>query len=125
MNNKNKIQDRYKKAKGSDSEQLACTYLQEHGLTLVEQNFSSRYGEVDIIMRESDTLVFVEVRYRKNNHFGGAAASVTPAKQQKIIKTALSYQQRHAPNDGIRFDIFAIEGDSTKVEWLKNAFDGF
>ena len=125
MINKNKKQAFNSKVKGIDAEQRACIYLQNQGLQLIEQNTSSRYGEVDIIMREGDTLIFVEVRYRKNNHFGGAAASITPSKQKKIIKTALTYQQKYAPNDGIRFDVIAVEGDSSTLNWIKSAFDGF
>ena len=69
-------------------------------------------------------LVFVEVRYRKNTEFGGAAASVTHKKQQRIIKAALAYQQKNAPQSSMRFDVVAIEGDNRKLNWIKNAFDG-
>ena len=79
----------------------------------------------------------IYARYRKNTDFGGAAASVTPKKQQRIIKAALSYQQRHAPQSSMRFDVVAIEGDNsghriknttendTEIDWIKSAFDGF
>lgn len=76
-------------------------------------------------MRDDDTVVFVEVRYRKNSHYGGAAASVTPAKQQRIIKTALTYQQQNTPQDAMRFDVIAVEGKAFKMEWIQNAFSGF
>ncbi|MCK5916986.1 MAG: YraN family protein [Cocleimonas sp.] len=113
------------KKKGSDTEQLACDYLQSKGLQLLQRNFFSRYGEIDLIMRDDDTVVFVEVRYRKNSHYGGAAASVTPAKQQRIIKTALTYQQQNTPQDAMRFDVIAVEGKAFKMEWIQNAFSGF
>ena len=113
------------KIKGNNTEQLACDYLLEQGLQLVQCNFSSRYGEIDLIMRDTDTLVFIEVRYRKNRNFGGAAASVTATKQQRIIKTALSYQQQYAIQDTMRFDVVAVEGNCSKIKWIKNAFSGF
>ena len=125
IHNKNKRRAFDNKEKGADTEQFACDYLQAKGLQLIQRNFFSRYGEIDIIMREGDTLIFIEVRYRNNNTFGGAAASVTPAKQQRIIKTALAYQQKNAPHDGMRFDVLAVEGDRSKVEWVQNAFAGF
>lgn len=113
------------KNKGMESEQLACDYLQANGLQLIQRNFFSRYGEIDLIMRDGDTVVFIEVRYRKNRNFGGAAASVTPAKQQRIIKTALNYQQYNEGYDAMRFDVIAIEGDSSRIKWIKNAFLAF
>ena len=70
-------------------------------------------------------LVFVEVRYRKNTEFGGAAASVTHKKQQRIIKAALAYQQKNAPQSSMRFDVVAIEGDNGDIDWITSAFDGF
>jgi putative endonuclease len=86
-----------KKAIGDQAEQLACAYLMQQGLILLKANFSIRLGEIDLIMRDTanDMLVFVEVRYRKNNHYGGAAGSVTVQKQRKIIKTAAFYLQRY------------------------------
>ena len=113
------------KTKGTDTEQLACDYLQSKGLQLLQRNFFSRYGEVDLIMRDGDTIVFVEVRYRKNRNYGGAAASVTPTKQQRIIKTALNYQQQNTLQDAMRFDVVAVEGNAPRIEWIQNAFAGF
>jgi putative endonuclease len=113
------------KTKGDDTEQLACNYLQSNGLHLLQRNFFSRYGEIDLIMRDGNTIVFIEVRYRKNRHYGGAAASVTPAKQQRIIKTALHYHQKNALQDAMRFDVVAVEGNASKIEWIQNAFYGF
>ena len=126
MNN-NKAKKRLfdRKVKGDDTEQLVCDYLQTKGLQLVQRNFFSLYGEIDLIMRDGNTLVFVEVRYRKNRQYGGAAASVTRAKQQRIIKTALSFQQQYAPQDGMRFDVVAVEGKCSKIDWIQHAFLGF
>ncbi len=118
-----------RKKSGNDAEQQACKHLQSKGLTLLEKNFSTKAGEVDLIMRDtksrSEMLVFVEVRYRKNADFGGAAASVTPKKQQRIIKASLAYQQKHAPQSSMRFDVVAIEGDNRELNWIENAFSGF
>jgi putative endonuclease len=118
-----------RKKSGNDAEQQACKYLQSNGLKLVEKNFTTKAGEVDLIMRDtnsnSEMLVFVEVRYRKNTDFGGAAASVTPKKQQRIIKAALAYQQKHAPQSSMRFDVVAIEGDNRELNWIQSAFTGF
>ena len=127
---KNKLTQR--KKHGNAAEQLACDYLQKQGLTLLTKNFSITAGEVDLIMQDANdpqTLVFVEVRYRKNADFGGAAASVTIKKQQRIIKAALAYQQKQAPQSSMRFDVVAIEGDNVSknsdINWIKSAFDGF
>ena len=114
-----------RKKQGNEAEQQACKHLQSHGLTLLEKNFSTKAGEVDLIMQDNETLVFVEVRYRKNADFGGAAASVTAKKQQRIIKAALAYQQKHMPQSSMRFDVVAIEGDNKKIDWIQSAFDGF
>ncbi len=114
-----------RKKAGNEAEQQACKHLQAQGLKLLEKNFSTKAGEVDLIMRDNETLVFVEVRYRKNTDFGGAAASVTAKKQQRIIKAALAYQQKHMPQSSMRFDVVAIEGDNGDLDWITSAFDGF
>lgn len=115
-----------KKLIGDNAEDLACKFLQDKGLKLITSNFSTRTGEVDLIMKDNDeTLVFIEVRYRKNADFGGAAASVTHKKQQRIIKAALTYLQKNNPQSSMRFDVIAIEGDDMKIDWIKSAFDGF
>ena len=110
---------------GNEAEQQACKHLQSQGLILLDKNFSTKAGEVDLIMRDGETLVFIEVRYRKNTDFGGAAASITPKKQQRIIKASLAYQQKHCPQSSMRFDVVAIEGDNRRLNWIQNAFGGF
>lgn len=116
-----------RKFKGDQAENQACNFLQSKGLTLLARNFSIRAGEIDLIMQDHDLLVFVEVRYRKNSNFGGAAMSVTPKKQQRIIKAALAYQQKHAPQSSMRFDVVAIDGEGKdrQINWIDNAFYGF
>lgn len=110
--------------KGEQEEQIACEFLQSKGLELLEQNFLCRMGEIDLIMQDKTGLIFVEVRYRKNAQYGGAAASVTRSKQRKIIRTALFYQQKYYPKSCMRFDVIAIEGDNAP-QWFPSAFDGF
>ena len=113
---------------GNKAEDKASKYLQKKGLILIEENFSIPAGEIDLIMKDpndSEQLIFIEVRYRQNSDFGGAAASVTVKKQQRIIKAALTYQQKHAPQSSLRFDVVAIEGDNMEINWIKSAFDGY
>lgn len=116
------------KASGDAAEDAALAHLQRAGLRLLERNYrvaagpSRRAGEVDLIMSDRDgTLVFVEVRARAGMSHGGAAASVTAAKQAKLIYAAQHYLQRHASPPPCRFDVVAIDGDA--LTWLQAAFD--
>lgn len=104
-------------------EQLALSYLQQQGLTLVQQNFQCKTGEIDLVMRDRAHWVFVEVKYRASNAFGGAAAAVTAAKQQKLQRTARWYLQQHRLYDSpCRFDVLAIEGQPPyQYQWFQNA----
>ena len=109
--------------KGSDAEQLAASYLQRHQLILIEQNYRCRFGEIDLIMRDDATLVFVEVRMRTSDGFGGAAASITPAKQKKLLRTARHYIAGANAEPACRFDVVLLSGTYGRdVEWIKNAF---
>ncbi|GAB2878323.1 YraN family protein [Microbulbifer echini] len=108
---------------GAQMEEAAAHYLQCAGLSLIERNYRSRHGEIDLIARESDTVVFVEVRFRRNNRFGGAGASVDIRKQQKLLATAQNYLQQHKLDCPCRFDVLAIEGDAQNIQWIKNAFE--
>jgi putative endonuclease len=107
---------------GNKAEQLALRYLRKQGLTHIESNFRSRYGEIDLIFMDQETLVFVEVRYRKSKTHGGAAASVDRYKQHKLIKTGQAYLQKHSPEAFCRFDVVAIQ-DKGHVDWIRNAFE--
>jgi putative endonuclease len=116
---------------GAEAEAACCNYLLTHGLKLVEKNFSSRLGEIDIIMHDKNILVFVEVRFRKNNAFGGGLESITPAKQNKLRKTAELYMQHNSQYKIARFDVVAMSARASSVdgkqpgyifEWIKNAF---
>lgn len=112
-----------KRACGDQFERRAEQYLLGRGLRLEARNYLCRLGEIDLIMRQGDTLVFVEVRYRKNSRFGGAAASVTAAKQQRLRRAASCYLQMKGLNEArqsCRFDLVAYEGDL--IHWIPNAF---
>ncbi len=114
-----------KRAQGEAFEQLALHFLKQQGLTFIAKNVNFKGGEIDLIMREGTRLIFIEVRYRKNQQFGGAAASVGVQKQQRLIKAAQLYLQKHYGNTppSCRFDVVAIEGvqPNYQIDWLKNA----
>ena len=116
------------KALGDVAEGRALAHLEAAGLVLVRRNYrvargpSSRGGEVDLIMRERDgTLVFVEVRARSDDRFGGAASSVGSAKRRRLVFAATHYLRRLAASPPCRFDVVAVDGD--RIEWLRAAFD--
>lgn len=108
--------------RGANTEQLACQHLQASGLKLLQQNYRLKMGEIDLIMLDGRTIVFVEVRYRKTSRYGGALHSIDPRKQARIIRTAQHYLQYRAPDAQARFDVVAVEGDND-IHWIKNAFD--
>jgi putative endonuclease len=114
------------RADGEAVETAACRYLEQQGLQCIERNFNTRGGELDLVMRERDTLVFVEVRFRKTDHFGTPAESITASKQRKLLRTAQLYLLRHSAwqNKPCRFDIIAARpGESgLQFEWIQNAF---
>lgn len=110
---------------GDRAENLALKYLKRQGLTLRERNFNSRYGEIDLIMQHGEYLVFVEVRYRKNQSFGGALESVDARKQGKLRRAAEFYLLKYKLGDSAcRFDILCIAGSLSNPEfqWIENAF---
>ncbi|WP_394809223.1 YraN family protein [Nitrosomonas sp.] len=109
--------------KGSDAEQIAVSYLQRQHLLLIARNYHCRFGEIDLIMRDGTTLVFIEVRMRANETFGGAAASITTAKQAKLLRTARHYLSGLNSEPLCRFDALLLSGSNGKeIEWIKNAF---
>ena len=108
---------------GLEAEKLAATFLMKHGLKLVTQNYHCRFGEIDLIMQDAKTLVFIEVRLRSNAKFGSAGASITPQKQQKLIATAQHYLQQHG-DTACRFDAILMDkADLQQIEWIRNAFE--
>lgn len=110
-----------RQVQGQAGEDTALAHLTTHGLSLVERNFRCKGGEIDLIMRQRDTLVFVEVRKRADMRHGGAAASVTSAKQARLIIAAQIFLQRNKMPPACRFDVIAIDGDV--LTWLQNAID--
>ena len=115
-------------AVGQEAEDRALRHLQARGLQLLARNYRvaagphARGGEIDLILKDRDgTLVFVEVRSRSNARHGGAAASVGPHKQRRLIYAAQRYLQRFSTCPPCRFDVVALDGDH--IEWLRAAFD--
>lgn len=109
-------------SKGAEAEKAALRYLQTQGLTLLQQNYYCRFGEIDLVMLDQDTLVFIEVRYRENEDFGGALASIDQAKQRKIIKTARHYLTQLSSEPYCRFDAIALSDSEQTPLWVKDAF---
>lgn len=108
---------------GQNIEKQVAVYLKKAGLQLITRNFQGAPGEIDLIMQENDTLVFVEVRYRQHQQYGGAAASVDWRKQQKLIKTAGLYLQQHPHQGPCRFDVIAVKATKPlDLQWIKDAF---
>ena len=114
---------------GQDAEHACCRYLQQQGLKLLARNYHGRRGELDLVMRDRNTVVFVEVRYRRSMAFGGALESITSTKQQKLRFTAEQYLQQETDLTNGRFDVVAMSrkvqnngAESYTFEWIKNAF---
>lgn len=107
---------------GRLAEARALAYLQEKGLVLIERNMRHRRGEIDLVMRDGQTLVFIEVRLRRSDRFGGAAASITATKQARLWRSAEVYLMRYAHPPACRFDAVCIDGDS--LIWLKHILSG-
>jgi len=112
---------------GDAFEQRACVELERAGLALLARNYSTRYGELDLVMLDSQTIVFVEVRYRKYASHGDAAASITPSKQSRLIKAAqlwLTQNSRYA-RASCRFDVMTYDGppDNPRASWIRAAFE--
>jgi putative endonuclease len=112
-------------ARGQAAEARAARFLEAQGLKIVERNYRCRYGEIDLIAKDGATLVFVEVRARRSRSFGGAAASITATKCEKLTRTALHYLAALNHNPRCRFDAVLLDGDAADngaVEWIRDAF---
>jgi putative endonuclease len=110
-----------KQEQGKQWEDVALAYLERHGLALVEANFRCKLGEIDLILRDGATLVFVEVRQRAAGAQVGAAASIGPAKIRRIIRAAQVYLQRFDRLPPCRIDVVAIDGND--IDWIRNAIE--
>ena len=106
------------------AENLAARFLEKRGLVIVARNYRCRGGEIDLVCRDGKALVFVEVRLRRNAGFGGAGASITPAKQRRIILAAQYYLMANGKHDcDCRFDCILLDGTNERnIDWVKNAF---
>lgn len=109
---------------GAREEALALRHLQGRGLQLVERNWRCKGGELDLVMREAQTLVIVEVRKRANPRFASAAESVDARKQARLVHAAQAYLAAHSQfsDHSVRFDVVALDG-ADRIEWLQGAFD--
>lgn len=114
---------------GKNAEQWALDYLAAQGLKFETRNFRSPRGEIDLIMWEEETLVFIEVRLRNTHKHGSAADSITSSKQQRVIQTAQQFLQAEGLWDKIscRFDAICLDKDPDnsnqyRVEWVRSAF---
>jgi putative endonuclease len=107
--------------RGASAEDQAQDYLVGKGLKLVCRNYRCKHGELDLVMRDQQSLVIVEVRYRKSDVYGSALESVTANKQAKIIAATQHYLSTIRADSPLRFDVVAISGNGD-INWIKNAF---
>ena len=112
--------------RGRRGEEIAARWLRDHGYRILERNYRRRFGEVDIIARHGDTLVFIEVKSRGSSRFGAPLDSITPEKQRRLIMIAQDYLCRHGGiEQSCRFDVLAIETGTDgkpRVHLVENAF---
>ena len=106
---------------GSCAENDAARFLERNGLAIVARNYRTRCGEIDLVARDGETLVFVEVRLRTDARFGGAVESIGAAKRRRIVAAALHYLMGLRPQPRCRFDVVTL--DHGEPEWLRAAFD--
>ena len=112
---------------GQRAENIAADFLRDQGLEILERNYLRRVGELDIVARDRDVLVIAEVRTRRTDRYGGAAASVDPRKQQRLIRATrqLLQQRRDLSRLAVRFDVVAmsgLDGLSPRIDWIRHAF---
>lgn len=121
------------RSRGVWAEELALGYLLKNGLKVIDRNYRCKLGEIDLVMRQGDTTVFVEVRYRGRRDFGSGAESIDGRKRKKLVATARHYLQRHvlARNNPCRFDVLSISPGNPEgqdpgadgIQWIQNAFE--
>lgn len=107
---------------GGAAERLAAAFLEREGLRILERNYRCRFGEIDLIAVTHATLVFVEVRARVSEAYGGAAGSITAAKRRRIVAAARHYLASHPAKRACRFDVVLVRGHEQAIEWLTDAF---
>jgi putative endonuclease len=107
---------------GARAEELCAELLRGAGLRVLARNWRCRHGEIDLVAEEGGTLVFAEVRLRRNQRFGGAAESVTAAKQARLVAAARLYLMRR-PDAECRFDVLLLDSlEGSRIQWIRNAF---
>jgi putative endonuclease len=106
---------------GADAEDLALGYLLRQGLRLKTRNYTCRLGEIDLVLLDGATVVFVEVRQRSHRTFGGAAESITARKRDKLVATARYFLAHQRGLPPCRFDAVLVDGDG-RIEWIRDAF---
>jgi putative endonuclease len=109
-------------SRGRSEEDFAAAFLERQGLRILERNYRCRFGEIDLVAAADAVLVFVEVRARRSDEFGGAAASITAAKRRRVVAAARHYLTARRTRDACRFDVVLIHGAERRVEWLADAF---
>lgn len=110
-------------ASGAAAEALAARYLERRGLRIVARNYRVKGGEIDLVCAEGRTLVFVEVRLRRNRQFGSAADSITAHKQQRIVLAAQHWLLQHGSDKPCRFDCVVMDAtDEARIDWIRDAF---
>ena len=114
---------------GARYEDIALAHLEKAGLALLARNYRCRYGEIDLVMRDGDDVVFVEVRYRRSRGFGGGIDSVDAGKRAKLVRAAGAFLADHAQLAACacRFDVLAIGAapDAPQIDWRRNAFEAY
>jgi putative endonuclease len=106
---------------GADAEAYAARFLEAKGLRVIARNVRSRFGEIDLVCREGETLVFVEVRYRRSASYGGAAASITAAKRSRLVAACEGYLATLPSTPPCRIDAVLVQGVSRdSVQWLRD-----
>jgi putative endonuclease len=105
---------------GRRAEALAEAFLIHAGARILERNFRLRIGEIDLIARHEDTLVFIEVRKRRHSHFVDGVESLQASKQKRLLRTAEAYLQTHAWQGPVRFDVIALDAQD-HIEWIQDA----
>lgn len=114
-------------ARGAAAERVAGAWLRRRGLRRLDANYRCRIGEIDLVMQDGATLVFVEVRYRRTDAFGSGAETVGSAKRRRLVRAASRYLQQHPQwaNHMCRFDVISMSGDECRpeIEWIRHAFE--
>ncbi len=109
--------------RGERAEALAAAFVEGRGLRILARNYRCRHGELDLVARDGDTLVFIEVRHRADDRFGGAAASIGAAKRGRLLKAARHYLAGLTDPPACRFDAVLLTGEPPRIEWLRNVIE--